>query len=128
MAYGLSGIYPEHADGIGIYTMYDGLEDEFGDIIIGDEELAIIRGGWEDRQGNYYNDVPDGNKIGPLNVFCKNTVSNDLYSNLQQNAFNNLRRNRGTTPAISSNAPTTSTRTTGQLGGPNTLTDSNYGT
>ena len=33
MAYGFSGIYPEHADGIGIYTMYDGLEDEFGDIV-----------------------------------------------------------------------------------------------
>tara|TARA_R100001460_G_scaffold91759_1_gene133605 strand:+ start:4288 stop:6153 length:1866 start_codon:yes stop_codon:yes gene_type:complete len=102
--------------------------DSFGDIVIGEQELAIIRGGWEDRQGNYYNDVPEGNKIGPLNVFFKDTVPNDLYSNLQQNAFNNLRRNRGTTPAISSNAPTTSTRTTGQLGGPNTLTDSNYGT
>ena len=31
--------------------------DEFGDILIGPDVLAIIRGGWEDRNGNFYEAV-----------------------------------------------------------------------
>ena len=47
--------------------------DEFNDIIMEDNELVIIRGGWSDRYGNYYNTstTTDGS-LGAININFKN--------------------------------------------------------
>ena len=47
--------------------------DEFNDIIMDDNELVIIRGGWSDRYGNYYNTstTTDGS-LGAININFKN--------------------------------------------------------
>lgn len=42
--------------------------DQFGDIIIGRNQLVLLRGGWTDRNGTVYNeDIVEG-KPGPLNI------------------------------------------------------------
>lgn len=83
--------------------------DEFGDVVIGPEELAIIRGGWTDRNGTYFEDVPVQNGIGSLNVFFKNVTPDTLYNKTQQERLNELKRNRGTTIATGNNARSTNT-------------------
>jgi hypothetical protein len=89
--------------------------DEFGDIIIGPNDLSIIRGGWEDRNGTYYEEVPITNGIGSLNIFFKGMVSDNLYNKTQQERFNKLRRDRGTTIATGNNATSTNAgRLTGE--------------
>ena len=54
--------------------------DEFGDILIGPDVLAIIRGGWEDRNGNFYEAVPADNALCSLNVFFKESIADNLYN------------------------------------------------
>lgn len=83
--------------------------DEFGDIIIGSDELAIIRGGWYDRNNNFYEDVPNPNAMSSLNIFFKEAIPYDAYNASNQAAFNALRRNRGTTIATSINSKGTNT-------------------
>jgi len=70
--------------------------DEFGDIKIDENELPIIRGGFTDRNDNYYEEIPKPNTLCSLNVFFKESVVNNLYNKTQQNNFNKLKRNRGT--------------------------------
>lgn len=81
--------------------------DEFGDILIDSNDIIIIRGGWEDRNGTYYEETPITNGIGSLNVFFKGIVPDNLYNKTQQDKFNKLRRNRGTTIATGNNARST---------------------
>jgi hypothetical protein len=81
--------------------------DEFGDIIIGHNDIAIIRGGWEDRNDIFYEETPVPNSIGSLNIFFKTMVSSNLYNKTQQERFDTLRRNRGTTIATGNNARST---------------------
>lgn len=83
--------------------------DEFGDIVIGRDELAIIRGGWYDRNNNYYEHVPNPTSMSSLNIFFKEAISYDVYNASQQAAFNAVRRNRGTTIATSINSKGTNT-------------------
>ena len=83
--------------------------DEFGDIVIGSDELAIIRGGWYDRNNNFYEDVPNPTSMSSLNVFFKEAIPYDVYNASNQAAFNALRRNRGTTIATSINSKGTNT-------------------
>lgn len=45
-----------------------GLDPVFGDIIVAKNELAIIRGGWSDRNGTYYNESPISNGLSPINI------------------------------------------------------------
>lgn len=45
-----------------------GLDPVLGDIVVEKHELAIIRGGWSDRNYTYYNETPDNGGLGPLNV------------------------------------------------------------
>lgn len=78
--------------------------DSFGDVIIDGNDLAIIRGGWKDRNGTYYEPIPEANKIGSLNVFYKEAIVNNLYNKIQQEKYNNTKRNRGTTIATGANA------------------------
>jgi len=83
--------------------------DEFGDVVIGPEDLAIIRGGWDDRNGTYYEETPNKNAISSLNIFFKGAIPNNLYNKTQQSKFNELKRNRGTSIATSKNARSTNT-------------------
>lgn len=83
--------------------------DEFGDVVIGPEDLAIIRGGWDDRNGTYYEDTPNKNAISSLNIFFKGSIPNNLYNKTQQSKFNDLKRSRGTTIATSGNSRSTNT-------------------
>jgi len=78
--------------------------DSFGDVIIENDELAIIRGGWKDRNGTYYEPIPEANTISSLNVFYKEAITDNLYNKTQQAAFNNTKRNRGTTIATGANS------------------------
>ena len=78
--------------------------DSFGDIIIENNDIAIIRGGWEDRNGTYYEPIPEANKISSLNVFYKEAIKNNLYNKIQQEKYNSVKRNRGTTIATGANA------------------------
>jgi hypothetical protein len=91
--------------------------DEFGDVIIGPEDIAIIRGGWEDRNKTYFEATPVKNGIGSLNIFFKSVINNNLYNKTQQDKFNELRRNRGTTIATGRNSRSTNT---GRLSGQST--------
>ena len=78
--------------------------DSFGDVIIENNDIAIIRGGWEDRNGTYYEPIPEANKISSLNVFYKEEIQNNLYNKIQQEKYNSVKRNRGTTIATGANA------------------------
>ncbi len=78
--------------------------DSFGDVIIENNDLAIIRGGWKDRNGTYYEPIPEGNKISSLNVFYKEAIANNLYNKIQQEKYNKVQRSRGTTIATGANA------------------------
>ena len=83
--------------------------DSFGDIVIGPEDLAIIRGGWEDRNGTEFEEIPNKQGISSLNIFFKGTIPNNLYNKTQQAKFNDLKRTRGTTIATSRNSRSTNT-------------------
>jgi len=48
--------------------------DEFGDIVFGKDEIAIITGGWGDRAGLYYDKGADYNKISSINIDIRATV------------------------------------------------------
>ena len=78
--------------------------DSFGDVVIENNDLAIIRGGWKDRNGTYYEPIPEANKISSLNVFYKEAIANNLYNKIQQEKYNKTQRSRGTTIATGSNA------------------------
>tara|TARA_R100001463_G_scaffold76785_2_gene131021 strand:- start:4461 stop:6317 length:1857 start_codon:yes stop_codon:yes gene_type:complete len=78
--------------------------DSFGDVIIENNDIAIIRGGWKDRNGTFYEPIPEANKISSLNVFYKEEIANNLYNKIQQEKYNKAKRNRGTTIATGANA------------------------
>ena len=92
--------------------------DEFGDIKIEKGEIAIIRGGFEDRNGNEYLEIPTVNKLGSLNVFFKDVVANNLYNKTQQERFNSIQRTRGTSI---SNGNSSRASNTGRLTGQSTM-------
>lgn len=64
--------------------------DNFGDIKLERTEIGIIKGGFEDRNGNYYEEYPTQTGIGNLNIFFLDTVDNNLYNKLQQAKLNEL--------------------------------------
>jgi hypothetical protein len=92
--------------------------DSFGDVVISNNELAIIRGGWEDRNGTYYEPIPEANKISSLNVFYKEAIANNLYNKIQQEKYAKTQRSRGTTIATGANSAGLNT---GRLQGSTTL-------
>lgn len=49
-------------------TLIYGLDPVLGDIVVESNELAIIRGGWSDRNFTYYNETLDSNGLGPINI------------------------------------------------------------
>lgn len=58
--------------------------DEFGDIIIGRDELPLLRGGWKDRNGVYYEDAIIQGKASSVNIVVKSTSPYDLNAKLFQ--------------------------------------------
>lgn len=58
-----------------------GIDPVLGDIIVNKDELAIIRGGWSDRNGTYYNDNIDGNGLGPINIMFVGDIEKNINTN-----------------------------------------------
>ena len=54
------------------------------------EEVAIIRGGWEDHNGNFYQETPNDTGISSLNIFFKEETENNLYNKIQNNEYSKL--------------------------------------
>jgi hypothetical protein len=54
--------------------------DNFGDILIGRNELVILRGGWSDRNGTFFTDSIVAGKPGPLNITIASLVPRNLRS------------------------------------------------
>lgn len=54
-----------------------GLDPILGDIIVEKDELALIRGGWSDRNGTYYNEKSNSNGLGPINIIFVGTTKNE---------------------------------------------------
>lgn len=48
--------------------------DSFGDIVVGNTELPVIRGGWVDRNGVYYNDGVDLMTSSSVNITIRGVI------------------------------------------------------
>lgn len=48
--------------------------DEFGDIVFDKDEIIILKGGWSDRAGLYYDKGSDLNKLSSINIDIRKTV------------------------------------------------------
>lgn len=64
--------------------------DNFGNIIIGENELYIPKGGWVDYDGNEYSENPQNGELGPLNIFFLNEVDYSTYNLSMQKKLNTL--------------------------------------
>ena len=64
--------------------------DELGNIIIGSDELPIIRGGWKDRNGIYYSDGVYSDKPSSVNISIKGTTKVDVNSLIFQNSMDKI--------------------------------------
>lgn len=65
--------------------------DEFGDIIIGKDEIVVISGGWEDRNGIYYDDGASMTTLSSINIDVRSIVPvtyNTRVNNLLKNSIN----------------------------------------
>ena len=54
--------------------------NQFGDIVIGRNELVVLRGGWSDRYGTKFTDNIVEGKPGPLNISIISIVKKDYRS------------------------------------------------
>jgi copper chaperone CopZ len=52
--------------------------DEFGDIVIGTDEIPVIRGGWADSRGLFYYDTLEEKQPSSLNIEFKATSKLDI--------------------------------------------------
>tara|TARA_A100001037_G_C15153237_1_gene641154 strand:+ start:10039 stop:11895 length:1857 start_codon:yes stop_codon:yes gene_type:complete len=58
--------------------------DKYGDIILDKQEVALFRGGWEDRDGNLVKDEPSIGEMASLTVYFDNPpVPRTIYSKIQ---------------------------------------------
>ncbi len=65
--------------------------NEFGDIVIGKNELPLIKGGWYDRNRKYYEiDYSNRNSLSGLNIFFKTKIQKNLYNSTIQTKFTEL--------------------------------------
>lgn len=65
--------------------------DEFGDIIMGKDEIVVISGGWEDRNGIYYDDGASMTTLSSINIDVRSIVPvtyNTRVNNLLKNSIN----------------------------------------
>lgn len=58
-----------------------GLDPVLGDIVVESKELAIIRGGWSDRNLTYYNETMDDNGLGPINIMFVGITDENINNN-----------------------------------------------
>jgi len=64
--------------------------DQFGDIIIGRNELTLLRGGWKDRHGTYYEESIIPGKPGPLNITITGIVPQNFRSSMNNDLKNQI--------------------------------------
>jgi len=64
--------------------------DKFGDIQIGLNELPIIRGGWEDRNGVFYSTDIKGNNISSINIVIDEFIDENLSAQIMNQNKNIL--------------------------------------
>lgn len=57
--------------------------DEFGDINIGQNELPIIRGGWNDRNGNFIETYPTQGTASGLTIYFKEAIKETVTTKIQ---------------------------------------------
>ena len=57
--------------------------DEFGDIVLGKEDVAMFRGGWSDRNGAIVEDIPGIGISSSLSVSFSNPVPRTVYTTIQ---------------------------------------------
>ena len=67
--------------------------DEFGDIVIGPNELPLIRGGWENRDGQYIEEYPTEGKSSSLNVIFREKINFDIYNQINANKLKEIKNN-----------------------------------
>jgi hypothetical protein len=72
------------ADGIpqNVYRDVTGLDD-FGDIILNKEDVAMFRGGWQDRNGGIVVDEPKIGQMASLSVAFTTPIPKTIYTQLQ---------------------------------------------
>ncbi|MBR4590732.1 MAG: hypothetical protein IKO36_08775 [Bacteroidaceae bacterium] len=64
--------------------------DKFGDIKLKRTEIGIIKGGFYDRNNNYYEEYPTTTGLGCINIFFLDKTDNNLYNKIQQNKLNKI--------------------------------------
>ena len=58
--------------------------DKYGDIILDKQEVAVFRGGWEDRNGDLVKDEPSVGEMASLSIYFDNPpVPQTIYSRIQ---------------------------------------------
>lgn len=67
--------------------------DDFGNLKVNEYEVFIPKGGWKDRDGNYYTETPEDGKLGPLNIFFIDKVDSSAYNLAMQRKLNTLIKN-----------------------------------
>ena len=67
--------------------------DDFGNLKVNEYEIFIPKGGWKDRDGNYYTETPEDGKLGPLNIFFIDKVDSSAYNLNMQRKLNILLKN-----------------------------------
>ena len=64
--------------------------DDYGNIVMDKGCIYVPRGGWRDANDNYYTVTPEEGKLGPLNIFFKESVDNSAYNIEMQRKLNDL--------------------------------------
>lgn len=52
--------------------------DDFGDIKIEDNEVVLLKGGWRDRNNNYYNTSIHPSEFGSMNIFITSKIKRQI--------------------------------------------------
>jgi hypothetical protein len=65
--------------------------DDFGDIKIGLNELPVVRGGWYDRFGNYYEDGINFNQYSSINIIIKEVIKETLSVKISNKNKNSIK-------------------------------------
>jgi len=65
--------------------------DSFGDVVIGRGEYALIRGGWEARNGYFYHDTSDQSKPGSINIAYGKSTSKSLNMDIHRINIENIK-------------------------------------
>ena len=65
--------------------------DEFGDVVIGLNELPLIRGGWYDRFGNFYEDGLNSGEFSSVNIIVKDVIKESLSVKMMNKNKGSLR-------------------------------------